>query len=443
MSFSSSTTPRDAARLSVERLEDRTNPVFLTPNLTGPLTGQINFNGVPQLAGGVSIATGDLYPDNAAIQNGGFVENEYVLGTGPGVPGTIGIFGRAGNLRNTFQPFGNFTGGLNVAVGDVLGDSQAEIIVAPASGALPVVGVYNAQGRLLSGFLAFSQQYTGGLNIAVGNVANGIGGGGFNGGFTTEFADFIFNATGVRPVNRFKQEIVIGTATASSRIIVADGFGVVQRDFFAFDPFYNGGVTVATGSVDKQRDPGFTFGTGQSDTSAYDEIIVGAASVAPLVRVYSVWEGGATMEQSFFAFPPTVGQGVNVAAGQTDNLLGSEIYANLIGTSVVRTFDPTTNENLGQTTVYPGIFSRVLNLTTGLFFGNGFTPSPTTPAGGTVPSTSSYVPVDDDTFFAFTGQTNPLFLIQDLAVVAGDGPLNQQPRLFQGNNLIPAPFSGP
>src|SRR4051794_26372183 len=104
-----STRPRRAA-LSFETLEDRTNPVFLTPNLTGPLTGQITFNGIAQQAGGVSVATGDLFPDSVANQLLLNVESEYVLGTGPGVQGTIAIFGRQGNLRNAFVPFPGFTG---------------------------------------------------------------------------------------------------------------------------------------------------------------------------------------------------------------------------------------------------------------------------------------------------------------------------------------------
>lgn len=444
MSFSSasSATPRRGVRLAMECLEDRTNPVFLTPTLSGPVAGQITFNGVARTAGGVSIAAGDLYPDTQANQQLLSVENEYVLGTGPGIEGTIGIFGRQGNLRNTFVPFAGYGGGLNVAVGDVLGDSKAEIIVTPATSGLPVVAVFTPQGRLLSAFLAFSPLYTGGLNVAVGNVLGGIGAGGFNGGFTTEFADAFQNGIGTRPANQFKQEIIVGTATASSRVVVADGSGNIQRDFFAFDPAYTGGVTVAAGSVDKRRDAGFALGQGMSDTAAYDEIIVGAASVAPLVRVYSAWEGGANLEQNFFAFPPTVGQGVNVAAGSSDNLRGAEIYVNLIGTSALIAVDGETNEVLGQTFAYPGQFSRVLNMVPG-YFAVSLAPGPTIPPGGTVPAGAFYDPTDDETYSSTFLAANPDYLFQDLAVVAGDGPFGQQPRLFIGAALSPAPFNGP
>ena len=432
------------ARLGVEFLEDRSNPVFLTQPqaLTGGLAGFSTFNGVPQNFGGLSIALGDLYPDPAVNQSQLAVDNEYVLGFGPGPEAQVGIFGRDGRLRNFFTPVPGFTGGINIAVGDVLGDSSAEIIVTPASNALPFVAIYTPQGRLLNAFLVFNFAYTGGLNVAVGNSLGGISAGGYNSGFTRELADAYEQQFGVRPANQFKQEIVVGTANLSSRVIVASGSGQILRDFFAFDPLYTGGVTVASGSVDKRRDPGFAFLPGQQDTASYDEIIVGASSFAPLIRVYSVWEGGANLEQNFFAYPATIGMGVNVAAGPTDGIRGAEIYANLIGTSVVRAIDGETNENLAETQVYPPQFSRVLNMTSAFFFGFGFTASPSLPPGTTVPSQAAYDPTEDTFFVNLFGAENPFFALQDLGIVAGDGPFFQQPRIFSGG-FDPAPLNGP
>lgn len=442
MSFSSAPpgAPRRGVRLSVESLEDRTVPTFLTPEISGPLAGQITFNGVTQRSGGLSIAAGDVLPDNALNVVGTpgipvvpLAENEYVLGTGPGVAATVGIFSPRGELRGMFQPFGAFSGGINVAVGDVLGDGANEIIVSVATRGLPVVAVYNPQGQLLSGFLAFSPLYTGGVNIAVGNVADGVGAGGYHTRFTN-FAGIV----GLQGSIDYKEEIIIGTATQSSRVLVTDGGGAVKRDFFALDPAYTGGVTVAAGTVDKSRDPNYQFILGVDDTNAYDEIVVGTAAVAPLVSIYSAWEGGITLEQRYFAFDPGIRQGINVAAGSSNGLRGAEIYASLIGTSLVRTFDGITQEVLGQTFVYPPQFSRVANLATGDF----------TATGG-------YVPYDDflyqllvqaaifppPPFFLEGG--NPDFVNMDLAVVAGDGPFQQGPRFFTGAFLSPAPFNGP
>lgn len=424
--------PSTTARLSVERLEDRTTPAFLprTP-------GQVNFNNTNQLSAGLSVAAGDLFPDISSNQNGAFVDNEYVTSFGPGPVSMILIFGRTGNLRNSFTPIPGFRGGFNVAVGDVLGDSRAEIVVATASGP-PIVGVYNAQGQLLSAFFAFSPFYTGGLNVAVGNVLGGIGAGGYNSGYTRELADAYLTQFGVNVSNQFKQEIIIGTASLSSRILVTDGNGNVQRDFFAIDPLYTGGVTVAAASVDKRRDAGFAFLPGQQDTASYDEIIVGAASVAPLVRVYSTWEGGANLEQSYFAYPPLIGLGVNVGAGPSDVLRGAEIYTNLIGTSLLSTFDGESQEKLIEVTAYPGTFTRIINFAPA-YFSNFFNALP----GQPVPASGFYDPTDDSTFFNIFGVENPDFTIQDLAVVAGDGPIFQQPRVFLGGTFTPAPGNGP
>jgi hypothetical protein len=223
-----------------------------------------------------------------------------------------------------------------------------------------------------------------------------------------------------------------------------------MRDFFAFDPIYNGGVTVAAGSVDKRRDTGFNFLPGQQDTAAYDEVIVGAATVAPAVRVFSTWEGGAILEQSYFAYPPLIGRGVNVAAVPTDGVYGAEIYANLIGTSVIRAIDGETQEILAETQVYPPQFSRVLNITGGVF--SDFSPpigAPSNPPGLTVPSGASTFPTDDN--FANTvgfvapflgGSSNLFFVQQDIAIVSGDGPFFQQPRLYTFG-FQPAPLNGP
>lgn len=448
------------ATLGFECLEDRTTPTFLTPNLTGPLTGQITFNGAPAIPGGLSIAAGDLLPDNALNINtisGTPVpraENEYVLGTGPGIQSAVGIFSPRYELRAQFIPFPGYSGGINVAVGDVLGDGANEIVVAPATASIPVVAVFSPTGQLLSSFVAFSPLYTGGLNIAIGNVSDGVGAGGYHTRFTT-FAGAGTGSgsggAGIVGINLpdYKQEIIIGTASQSSRVLVTDGGGNVKRDFFAFDQLYTGGVTLAAGSVDKSRAPGYQFFQGLDDVNAYDEIIVGAASVAPAVRIYSAWEGGITLEQSYFAFPPTIRQGVTVAAGSSNGLRGAEIYTTLIGTSVIQVIDGITQEQLGfavAQNAFPGApqFSRVLNMAVADF----------DPAGGPA-ATAGYFPFDDETYQAlvtnailtappfFLEGGNPDFVDLDLAVVAGDGPYSQQPRYFTGAFLSSAPFNGP
>jgi hypothetical protein len=414
--------PARRARLNVECLEDRTTPAFLARP-----SGVITVNGATQPAVGLSIATGNLLADQFTAP--GQVRNEYVTGTGPGTAARVNIFDSNGlNSAGqgipiiSFDPYPgfNFRGGINVAVGDVLGDRRMEIIVTPASNAPGFVTVYDASGNLLSAFLATPAAYTGGLTVAVGNVLGGIAAGGFAGGTTS---------------GQFKQEIIVGTATQFDFVGVYDAGGGLQRAFLAFAGARTG-VNVAAGTVDSTRVPGYVVGSGLPDRNAFDEIIVGAASQAPAVAVYSVDTPAVTLRRFFFAFDQFSGSGVTVAAGSSDGVRGAEIYTNLIGTSRLRVNNGETGQLRGEVTVFPPDYTGVLNISLGQF-------------GGFFGFGGSYDPRDDDAFpsMMMGGDSgNMAFLNLDLAIVTGDGPAFQAPRFYRGtNNMfnIPAPFNGP
>jgi|GEM_PF-1450030 len=417
-----SPSPARRARLNVECLEDRTVPAFLTrPG------GTINVNGVRQAAVGLSIASGDLIADQFTLP--GQVRNEYVTGTGPGTAARVNVFSSNGLNQAgqglpvvSFDPYPgfNFTGGINVAVGDVLGDARLEIVVTPASNAPGFVTVYDASGNLLSVFLATPAAYTGGLTVAVGNVLGGIAAGGFAGGTTS---------------GQFKQEIIVGTATQFDFVGVFDAFGGMQRSFLAFGGARTG-VNLAAATIDSTRVPGYVVGSGDPDTNAFDEIIVGANSVAPAVAVYSV-DTAPTLRRFFFAFDQFAGRGVTVAAGSSDGLRGAEIYTNLLGTSRLRVHNGESVTLRGEITVFPPDYTGVLNIALGQF-------------GGFFGFGASYDPRDDDAFppmmMGPMVDGNPAFLNLDLAIVTGDGPAFQAPRFYRGSPgffNIPAPFNGP
>src|SRR5262249_14214844 len=130
----------------------------------------------------------------------------------------------------------------------------------------------------------------------------------------------------------------------------------------------------------------------------------------------------AIIEQAYIPFNPGSGQGVTLAAGPTDFIRGAEIYVNLVGTTTIRAFDGATGFLIGEQTAFPNLYSRVLNMVVGNFRPGGFDPR------------------DNDSFF--TGFSFD-FNTQDLAVVAGDGPIFQRPRFFIGSPFSPAPFNGP
>lgn len=385
MSGSRSTGPR--ARLAVEHLEDRTVPAFLS----GPA---VNVNGVFQPSVGLSVAAGNVITSND-FQLLGLVVDEYVLGTGPGVDATVRVYSQSntgfgfggGTLLSQFDPYPgiDYRGGINVAVGDVLGDNALEIIVAPAGTAPPFVSVYDANGQLLSSFLAFPALYTGGLTLAVGNVLGGD------------------NANGFPGTGTFKQEIVVGTATQFAFVAVTDGVGNGLRLFEAI-PGFTIGVNVATGNID--TDPAGDL---------FDEIIIGGASRIPVVGTYGVSNDmvPVVLRNAYFAFPPSTGAGVTLAAGSTDGSPGAEVYASLVGTARLRVFNGINTQLRGEVQAFPAGYSRVLNISSSYQSG-------------------LYDPNDP---------TN--FDLLDIGIVAGDGPQFQRPRFFFGLPGIPAGLAGP
>ena len=400
-----------SARLSVELLEDRTTPTFLPrPG------GHITINGVNLPAGGLSIAAGDLPPD--AFNPFGLVENKYVTGTGPGTEALVRVWmrnGQPGTPILAFDPFPGFTGGINVAVGDVLGDGKQEIIAAVAGHGPPAVKVFDYSGNLISSFYAFNPAFMGGVNIAVGNVLGGIAAGGYPGGVVSSV---------------FKQEIIVGAAAGDApHVVVTNGYGSILRSFLAFDVGYLGGVTVAAGSLPSQPSADYLT-NGGSDTNAYDDIIVGAAVATPHVKAFQVWTGAIVEKLSFYAFDPSIHQGVTVAAGSTDGIRGAEIYVSQISptfTPKVRVFNGETAQLLAEFSPYPDGYTQVVNMVVAWI---------TPPSRGA----SFYDPSDNDSVPA---GYNFFFEEKDLGLVAGDASYQQEPRYFIGLFGRPAGESGP
>src|SRR6185436_8332607 len=159
-------------------------------------------------------------------------------------------------------------GGVYVAAGDLTGDGRADIIVAPDSGARPLVRVFDGKtGAEIRSFLAFSATYTGGVTVAAGDV----------------------NGDGV-------DDIITGAAI-NGHVKVFDGVsGAEIRSFFAF-PGFTGGVSVAAGD---------TNGDG------FAEVLAGASTSVPHVKAFDGASGAEV--RSFFALPGFSG-GVTVAGG--------------------------------------------------------------------------------------------------------------------------------
>jgi len=233
----------------------------------------------------------------------------YAAGSAAGGTGVVTVYNAAGTVLGQFQPFGAYSGGVKVAVGDVAGNGYDDLIVMAGPGALNgLVQIYSGRDfSLLSTYFAFPG-YAGEFNIAVGDLTgNGV-------------ADVIFStATG--------GDFVFAYAGASNSFIVPI--------FSAFGGF-TGGVTLAAGDI---------LGNGM------DQIIVGTASRVGAAGVFNPF--GQLLQPYYFA--PIPMDGVNVAAadlngdGHADLIFGAKTNSTL-----VLEFDGVSQGLMGYFFAYPG-----------------------------------------------------------------------------------------
>lgn len=284
-----------------------------------------------------------------------------IFATGPGVAFQIAVVNGADNtlLLGPFAPFGTgFTGGGFVAAGDLDRDGHADIVVTPDVGGGPRVRIYSlADGaaELRADFFAFDPAFRGGARVAVGDVngdgapdlvvAAGVGGGprvAIFDGKTVETAtplrlvsDFFAFApafTGgvnvaVGDVNGDgRADIIVGAGRNGGPVVtVFDGrTGQRLSNFFAFDTGFTGGVNVAAVDLD---------GDGRAEVVAAPGVGGG-----PVVKAYGMNATGAVaLKSQASVYTPSFRGGLVVAGRAVSRsiavgpALGSEAGAELFG----------------------------------------------------------------------------------------------------------------
>jgi peptidylprolyl isomerase len=201
-----------------------------------PATGSVRtqFDAFPGgYRGGVQAVLGDL--DGNGLP-------EIIVAPGKGVVGVVKVFSLGGVELPAYQitPFGpQWTGGVNLAVGDIDGDRLADIVVSRASGD-GEVRVFRTAAAATPGQFAtirpFAANFVGGSSVAVGDFGT------FAGGTLVDGA----KADG-------RLEIVVGSgATAAPLVRVYDVSGATPTVVDTIRPFesgFLGGVTVSTARV--------------------------------------------------------------------------------------------------------------------------------------------------------------------------------------------------
>jgi hypothetical protein len=211
--------------------------------------------------GGVNLATGDVKEEK------GF---EIITGAGYGGGPHVRILNLEGIVLGQFFAYDeNFRGGVNVAVGDINGDGQAEIITGAGKGGGPQVRVWNADGQVLGQFFAYDENFRGGVNVAVGLPG---------------FDD-----------NPNSPQILTGPQSGMPGIVRSfNNTGILKKEIMVFDKF-QGGVNLSLLDMDQD---------------GYDEIVVGAGpGGGPHVKIY---KAGNKLYDSFYAFSPEMDSGVSV-----------------------------------------------------------------------------------------------------------------------------------
>lgn len=296
------------------------------------------------------IICGGVVTTLVAVQSFGAVESRgrLIVGTDQGVFAQVSVMDLAGNVQSQpispFEP--TFMGGVRVAAGDVNGDGVIDIITGAGSGGGPHVKAFSGSDRSqLHSFFPYTPSFTGGVNVAAGDLNGdgvadvitgaGVGGGGhvrvFDGNNSAPIRDFFAfdpNFTGgVRvasgDLNGDGRDDIITGSTVNGHVKVFDGrSGGELQSFNAFGTGFAGGAFVAVGDV---------TGDGLSD------LVTGMDSGASLINVFAGPDFSAPIAHTPFA---GFGGGVRVAVGDLTGDGRAELIAGSgAGGGDVRIFD--------------------------------------------------------------------------------------------------------
>lgn len=270
------------------------------------------------------------------------------VGSGSGQASVVKVYDTAGDQIFTLNPYEpTYTGGVNVATGDLNGDGIEDIVTGALSGGGPRVVVFDgATGAVLRDFFAFEAFERGGVFVAIGD-ADGDG----------------------------DNDIITGAGVGGGPRVRAFNFAdlATVQSYFAFDDTeFRGGVTVAFagGAIIAGRGPGGTAEVSVFDVAggaftifaAYESSYTGGVYVAagPGIVVTGPWTGSPrarvfTLAGTSAGFPDFLafdgqGDGLRVGTGGTATvptlLLGYGGGPGLTGNDV--------NEFFADQTALPG-----------------------------------------------------------------------------------------
>jgi len=175
-----------------------------------------------------------------------------------------------GQLFAKLYPYtASYDGGIRLAFGDMTGDGQFEMVVAPTAGYPLPIQVYTRFGsKIYDNWFPFGKTYTGGYSLGI-----------------------------LEPTEGQSGKVVIGSGTGKATVVqLYDTNFALFKEWFAYDKFFKGGVNVAVGDVD---------GDGKED------IVAGAGpGKKPLIKVFDA--SGKVKYSEFEAYKALGTPGIEV-----------------------------------------------------------------------------------------------------------------------------------
>lgn len=263
--------------------------------------------------GGVNLTAGDVDGDG---------NDEIIAAPASGREADLRIFDAQGNFKGHFLAYpASFRGGVNMAMIDYNNDGRQEIVTVPASGRAAEVKIFTMAGKLLKSFLAYPSTFSGGASLAVGNVVGsdeaeivtGTGKGGipqvkiFNrqGNVLNSFvAGARRDTSGLRlslfdadaNIRRRQSEILVSRQSGTASASLYDFRGGLRRSWSLFGTNFRGDVKTVAGDL---------------NGDAVKEVIAfPGAGGGPHVRIF---DRNGNQRNAFYAFDSQSSAGLNLA----------------------------------------------------------------------------------------------------------------------------------